>query len=51
MKGQELPDRVANQYSVFDEYPSNKLKDFLEILIEAENYAQKGKWEDLFSDL
>lgn len=46
-----LPDRVVNQYSVFDEYPSNKLKDFLEILIEAENYAQKGKWEDLFSDL
>jgi len=46
-----LPDRVVNQYSVFDEYPSNKLKNFLEILIEAENYAQKGKWEDLFSDL
>ena len=46
-----LPDRVDDHYSVLDEYPSNDLNKFLELFIEANNYAQKGKWKEIFSDL
>jgi len=46
-----LPERVYNQYSILNEYSSNALNNFLEILREAENYAQKGKWKNLFNDL
>ena len=45
-----LPDRVYNQYSILDDYSSNELNYFLEILKEAVIYSQKGKWEKLFSD-
>lgn len=46
-----LPDRVNNQYSLLDEYSSNELKNFLEVLREAKNYAQNGEWKKLFSVL
>lgn len=46
-----LPDSVYNQHSILDEYSSNGLKKILEILREAEIYAQKGKWKVLFSDV
>ncbi len=46
-----LPDRVYSQYSILDEYSSNELDNFLEVLREAVNYAQKGEWKKIFSEL
>lgn len=46
-----LTSRVINQYSLLDEYSSNELNNFLEVLREAEIYAQKGKWQTIFSDI
>ncbi len=46
-----LPDRVNEHYSILDEYPSNELKNFLEIFREAKKYAQNGEWKKIFSNL
>ncbi|MFX0026833.1 MAG: hypothetical protein ACFE8M_10490 [Candidatus Hermodarchaeota archaeon] len=46
-----LPDGVYNQFSILNEFSSNELNNFLDVFREAEIYAQKGKWEKLFSDL
>ena len=46
-----LPNRAYNQFSILDEFSSNELNYFLEVLREAVTYAQKGNWEKLFSDL
>lgn len=42
---------IYNLLSILEEYSSSELNKFLEILREAELYAHKGKWEELFSDL
>ena len=42
---------IYNQLSILEVYSSDELKKFLQVLREAEMYAQKGKWEELFSDL
>ena len=50
-KKKNLPDRVYTQYSVLDEYSSDELENYLEILREAAYYAQKGKWNELFHEI
>ena len=50
-KARLLTNRVYDQYSILEEYSSNELNNFLEVIREAEIYAQKGKWEKLLSDL
>jgi len=49
-KKKKLPDRVYNQYSILNEYSSNELERFLEILREADNYAQKENWKEIVDD-
>jgi len=46
-----LPDRVYSQYSILDEYSSDEIGKYIEILKEASSYAQKGKWTELFNDI
>ena len=50
-KKKPLPDGIYNQFSILEEYSSEELNNFLEILREAFIYAQKGRWEELFSVL
>ncbi len=50
-KKKNLPDRVYTQYSVLDEYSSDELENYLEILREAGSYAQVGEWNEIFHDI
>jgi len=47
-KRKKLPDRVYSQYSILDEYSSNEIEEYLEILREAVYYAQKEDWKEIF---
>lgn len=42
---------IYTQLSILEEYSGDELNEFLEVLREAEIYAQKGKWQKIFNDL
>lgn len=50
-RNKSLPDRVYTQYSILNEYSSDELENFLEVLREAGSYAEEGEWKELFNDI
>ncbi|MFX1596050.1 MAG: hypothetical protein ACFFBK_08280 [Promethearchaeota archaeon] len=50
-KKKKLPDRVYTQYSILDEYSSDELESYVEILREATYYSQASEWNKLFHNI